>query len=88
MLRAGKYRGLRIASPSSRIRFRFAFAAEASRAAARGTIVDCHQTVVVLSLQSAMTALLGVAQIRARDFARAGPIEFYLLVFSSRVATP
>jgi hypothetical protein len=30
--------------------------------------VNCHQTVVVLSLQSAMTALSGIAPLCARDF--------------------
>jgi hypothetical protein len=50
--------------------------------------VNCHQTVVVLSLQSAMTAMLGVAQICAREFVRAVPIELYLLSFCSWMATP
>jgi hypothetical protein len=50
--------------------------------------VNCHQTVVVLSLQSAMTTMLVVAQICARDFVRALLIERYLLSFCSRMATP
>jgi hypothetical protein len=43
--------------------------------------VNCHQTVVQLSLQSAMTAIRVVAQFFARIFARAGPSEVYLLGF-------
>jgi hypothetical protein len=35
-----------------------------------------------------MTTVLGVAQIRARDFVRAVLIELYLLSFCSRMATP
>jgi hypothetical protein len=50
-------------------------------AAARGKIVNCHQTVVELSLQSAMTAMLAVAQISARLFACAGLIAISLLDF-------
>jgi hypothetical protein len=45
-------------------------------------IVNCHQTVVQLSLQSAMTAIRVAAQIFfARIFARADASEVYLLGF-------
>jgi hypothetical protein len=49
--------------------------------AARGKIVNCHQTVVELSLQSAMTAMLVVAQISARLLACASSIILHLLDF-------
>ena len=62
---------------------------EASSLLRATKIVNCHQTVVELSLRSAMTAVLAVVQIFARAWAHA-PMQFpfCLLDFCSWTATP